>query len=310
MNMYPNISLENLSLDQELARRLPRQLAYYHLALPIGIDDDGMTVVMAQPDNIKAHEIIQNAIGQTIIPVRAEADAIRQHLDYVWEVSLTAYWNTIAVQDDPMLGKYAQIFAEVYNSNVVDIEELPNGASSLHIQRLVTEIDLSYSTLLVQDHWQPIQHILQIVRLHSPDEKLLELLMPLSKHQDASLTLLVPKKVEWRVVHQLDKATNKMVESRVMTQVPSTNDDIIQLLDTQSKEGQLLLALRQKVEFAHVKAYVSLQQEEAVASILQFLKKHPHTLVAMAADAYGEYVHMVRRSLVHSEMLALLILKP
>jgi hypothetical protein len=59
--MYPNVSLDDFPLDEALARRLSRQLAYYHLALPIGIDDEGITIAMAQPDNVKAREIIQSA---------------------------------------------------------------------------------------------------------------------------------------------------------------------------------------------------------------------------------------------------------
>jgi hypothetical protein len=57
--MYPLLALADISIDPELARRLPRRLAYYHLALPIAQDEDDITLAMAYPENRRVVDVFR-----------------------------------------------------------------------------------------------------------------------------------------------------------------------------------------------------------------------------------------------------------
>src|SRR5829696_4660784 len=83
--MYPFLSLADVHLDSDIAQRLPRRLAYYHLALPIAQDADGITVAMAHPEYPKVIFVLEAALGARVIPVRSFAETIRQRLDDVWQ---------------------------------------------------------------------------------------------------------------------------------------------------------------------------------------------------------------------------------
>src|SRR5215475_11955268 len=81
---YPFLSLKWVTVDPSVARRLPRRLAYYYLALPIAHDDDDITVVMAYPDNPNVVTVLQSSLGAHIVPVRGSALEIKSTLDLMW----------------------------------------------------------------------------------------------------------------------------------------------------------------------------------------------------------------------------------
>ena len=83
--MIPFLSLETLDLDSQLARQLSRRLAYYHLALPIAQDADGITLAMAHPEDRQVVEVLATALNAPVIPVQSTAATIRQRLDEVWQ---------------------------------------------------------------------------------------------------------------------------------------------------------------------------------------------------------------------------------
>jgi hypothetical protein len=83
--VYPLLSLSQISIDPELARRLSRRFAYYHLVLPIAQDEDKITVAMAHPDNQRVVEVISATMGTAITPVRSRPDDIRRLLDAIWD---------------------------------------------------------------------------------------------------------------------------------------------------------------------------------------------------------------------------------
>ncbi len=84
--MFPFLSLDDIDLDLEIARHLPRRLAYYHLALPIAQDGEGITVAMVHPENQKVVSVLASALDAKIIPVRSFGETIRLQVDRVCQV--------------------------------------------------------------------------------------------------------------------------------------------------------------------------------------------------------------------------------
>src|SRR4051794_35746350 len=81
---YPYLSLNRVTVDPDLARRLPRRLAYYHLALPLAEDADELTVVMAHPENQAVVTMLEMLLSAKIVPVLGAAGEIKGALDGVW----------------------------------------------------------------------------------------------------------------------------------------------------------------------------------------------------------------------------------
>jgi hypothetical protein len=101
--MYPYLSLAEVELDIQLGRSLPRHLAYYHLALPVAEDENGVTVALAQPDNRTARQVIESALGHVIVPVQSQDDDIRSALDRIWEGVDSSHGGVWAWTDDASL---------------------------------------------------------------------------------------------------------------------------------------------------------------------------------------------------------------
>ncbi len=284
--MYPNVSLDDFPLDEALARRLSRQLAYYHLALPIGIDDEGITIAMAQPDNVKAREIIQSALGKPVIPVRSEAEHIRRLLDTIWHPIQELPWLQItAPSDDPVVNHYARQFADIFGSHIVDGSG-EVAENTLFIRRFSETLSpkLFSSTLLVNRIAQPIARILHLVRLHTPDQVVVASLVPLAKAH-ASEVVLLPD-----------------------TGVVSGN--LAYLTDRKTPQGQHLEKIRQQLDQAGVPGQLRLRQGAFIEIIRAEVANRAYDLVAVAADAYGEIAEGLTDVIRPYQIPAVLVIKP
>jgi hypothetical protein len=284
--MYPSISLDDFVLDEKLVRRLSRQLAYYHLALPIGSDEEGITVAMAQPDNVKARQIVQNALGEPIILTRGQAEQIRRCLDRVWQTSLSVPWSHIAVaSDDPLLESYARHFVEVFGSLRVE-NGGPPPANTLLIRPLTdsASISLASSTLLVDRFINPVQRILHLVRLHSPDRVVAASLIPLAAAHSARITLLPDTSL-----------------------IPY---NLAGLMNATTGPGQHLEMLRQQFWLHNVPGDVRLKQGSYLEAIHAELGSKSYDLVAVAADADGEMVAMLTDAIRPYQVPAMMVIRP
>lgn len=284
--MYPFVSLQDFSLNEQLARRLPRQLAYYHLALPIGTDDEGITVAMAQPDNVKAHEIIQKALAQSIIIVKSTDEQIRRCLDTVWEVSHHPPWSQITIsQHDDVVDYYAKQLAEIYTIPIVPYHDgiTENSLLICHFSELPSW-NLSSSVLLVNRIADPIIQILHLVRLHTPDESVFAHLLPLIQKNNIQATLL--------------------------PDTASVSHNLAYLLDSTSPQGQHLERLKRQLDGAGVRGILRLRQYSLTEALPIELKAQSYDLVAVAADAYGEMVQTLIEVVKPYNIPAMMIIKP
>lgn len=78
------LTLDDLTADPALVRRLPPDLAWRCHALPLAEDNGRVTVVMADPDDIEAREAVVAALGPRVCVVKGSALAIDAQLTEIW----------------------------------------------------------------------------------------------------------------------------------------------------------------------------------------------------------------------------------
>lgn len=79
-----HLSLNDVSVNLRLARRLPPALACRYHALPVAEDSDRITVAMADPDDALAQEAIAAALGTACCVVQGDPATIDALLAEVW----------------------------------------------------------------------------------------------------------------------------------------------------------------------------------------------------------------------------------
>jgi len=78
------LTLDELTADPNLARRLPPDLAWRYHALPLAEDNGRVTVAMADPHNAKAREAVVAALGPKSCVVKGSALTIDARLAEIW----------------------------------------------------------------------------------------------------------------------------------------------------------------------------------------------------------------------------------
>ena len=78
------LTLDELTADPVLARRLPSELAWRFHALPLAEDNGRVTVAMADPDDAEAREAVVAVLGPRSCVVRGSPLAIDARLTEIW----------------------------------------------------------------------------------------------------------------------------------------------------------------------------------------------------------------------------------
>lgn len=308
--MYPFLSLADVHLDSDLARRLPRRLAYYHLALPIAQDADGITVAMAHPEYPKVILVLEAALGARIIPVRSFAETIRQQLDDIWQREAQAlpadsfdglrvvHWARSEValqQSEPYVRHFlGALERETQTRTSITSEYGASLAPDLIIAAVGDAappdgLFHSPASLLVLQNASALpRRILHVLRGHIPDYRVLDWLVPLSRKRAAQVTLLIG----------VDGASRKPPVS-----------DLSTILLTQDGRNRHISECRQRLSEAQVAGSLKLRQGELLTAVRDELAERPYDLVAIAAEAYGDFAQQVGE-LVRVSVPAFLVIKP
>lgn len=315
--MYPYVSLREITIDPELARRLPRRLAYYHLAIPIAEDDEYITVALAFSDNKWIISVLKQVLKAQVIPVRADETEIKHALDQVWQQTdsvdnvpspaahvvgwgetdstvpwletftdqvATAYQATSTVLSDP--AHHPQ------NKDTDADTDLIITAQSSQLKALLTPQFPSVLLLRPDSQAPRIHKMLCVLRGHSPDRSVLRWIIPLAKHYGAEVHLLA--------------GVPETILGQGMTQYAN-------LLNKNTPSGAHLLACRQMLRLAQINGRVHIRQGMLEASIAEAVEEGGYDLIGMAVEAYGEFVSLAvdtlqTRSPNHHS--ALLLVKP
>lgn len=291
--MYPYLPLSEIDLDPELARRLPRHLAYYHLALPVAEDENEITVALAQPDNRAARQVIESALDTTIVPVRSSDADIRAVLDRIWAGADTAHGGVLAWAEDAAAREALSTYIErtistaypelpVQISTATDADTLVEAARASHASLIVAHttdaatrrallLNAPAAIWLTRDITSPPHQLLAVLRLNTPDRQLLDWLPPLSRITDAETVVLA-------AAEQAATASGSPLFSRISS-----------LLNTNDPRGAHIAELRHVFGDLGVNGRLRIREGTLGTALLDEAEHSPYDLLLMAAEASGGF---------------------
>ncbi len=291
--MYAYLPLSEIDLDAELARRLPRHLAYFHLALPVAEDENGLTVALAQPDNRAVRQVIETALGHPIVPVRSTDSEIRAALDRIWHDVDTARGGILAWAEDPGQRAALAAFTErsvrspfphlsVQMSEAASPAELVESAraarSALVISHAATPetrrallLTAPSAIWLTRDLEAIPAPRLAVLRLNTPDHQLLDWLPSIARSQLGETVVLA-------AAEQAATASGSPLFSRLTA-----------LLSPDDPRGAHIAELRHALTDLGVQGRLKVREGTLGEVILAETADSPYGLLLMAAEASGGF---------------------
>lgn len=286
------LSFDHLSIDPDVARRLPRGLAQYYLALPIGMDDGTVTVAMVHPTDRAAISLLESVLKLPVVPVQGSAPAIREALSRIWHSqeggpSQVLYWghpsnaSSLALRAASALGAgithleahEAELETALTAAREGDytllVVEQPEGSS---LSRLAREATIP--VLALGGNQTALRRILLVLRGHAPDERTLDWLIPVAQSAGASITLLV--------------VTPPLGLYRAPEQRPP--EGLATFLDAETESGEHLFSCARRLSEADVVGSMKLREGSPRQQIAAEVAESSYDLIAITAEAYGEFV--------------------
>ena len=302
MNTIPFVSLKHIDIDPELVRQLPRKLAYYHLALPLAMDNEQITVAVAHLGNPLTLQMLSRVLGAEIVPVHAPATEIKTVLDKVWRgikppQANILTWGTTD-EHSRLAGQTAARTQTVFKAGVQEL----HGADIDPILLLTQQDDYMLtvvsaptpeplfpfvrhagtSVLLLVGEVKPEQsmtfkRVLLSLRGHSPDLSALDMVIPLAKHQHADMTVLA-------VTGAPDAD---------QTPLNRFNHSLAALLDPEQEPAQHLAECTERLVNAGISGYLKLCQGDPIDQIVSEYSNGQYDLLVITSEAYGDFVQQV-----------------
>jgi hypothetical protein len=288
MPAYLTLDLDQIVVDETLARRLPPGLAAYYLALPIGSEDGRVSMAMVHPENDAALVLLGALLAAPIVPVRATEAAIRQALARLTSTASTGQPRVLvwAAQPEQLHAarEIATLFARASNAAVttlataaLNLREVTTiareGAYDLAIIATPAEASplqlwAEVETPLILLGAQPValRRILVVLRGYSADCHALEWLAPLLQPETA-VTLL-----------PLSPPATEGTQAGLSLRGPQH----VHLEECLQHE-----ALRD------VSVSVSFRQGPATEQVVAEARRGAYDLVVIAAEGYGHFVASV-----------------
>jgi hypothetical protein len=292
---YPQLSLPNMPIDLPVARQLPRGLADYYAALPIGEDRGRLTVAMAQPGDPKSNGVLRNLLGSGIVPVQAGAPDIRAAICRVWQNESAAGAQVLCCGAIPPL---AQLFAESLSADLVTLEASVDAlavagrgnyrltvtapGSPAHMARWVLAVP--GALLFAADEPHEVRRILVVLRGHAPDQQALEVVLPLARHCRASITLLA-----------IDECGS---------------GGLTRWLAPHGATRSHLHACAQRLCQVGISGSLRLREGDPAAQVAAEVAGGDYDLLAVAAEAHGVAINHILAATLPNHQVPVLVLKP
>jgi nucleotide-binding universal stress UspA family protein len=317
---YPYLSLSRVTIDSDLARRLPRRLAYYHLALPLAEDADELTVVMAHPENQAVVTMLEMLLSARIVPVLGTASEIKAALDGIWRhepdtsVLRIVSWGSTPEQADlarlaaEQLALPLSVQVTTLDGSQCDLDTVLtvaregqysliviNGPTGDPLTRFLREAPTS--VLILQAVLPQLDHILVALRGHSPDTSALNWAIPMAKPRAAAVTLLA-------VTSPAQRSPVREIRTR---------HSLATLLDSSSGPGEHIAACTRRLNDTGIQGRLRLCQGAPEPQIAHQFISETYNLLIIAAEAHGDFVQQVLRCIQQeapSHDKAVLIVKP
>ncbi|RPJ03052.1 MAG: hypothetical protein EHM39_00385 [Chloroflexi bacterium] len=300
MSDFPYLSLSRISIDPALARTLPRRLAYYYQALPLARDDNELTLVMAHPENQAAVAVLQAVLGEHIVPVQGAGDEIKATLGTIWAgekdlgTSRVLAWGA-SPEHAAQVATVADLVARAFSAQVTFLDASQSSLETVLTvaregQYSLTVIDApqgellsrvlrlsSTPVLLVRGTLLNLRRILLVLRGHSPDDSVLDWIIPLAQMGQATVTLLT-------------------VTPPTVRGLPSKSGMTAGLgsfLSPEQETNQHVMACGQRLTAAGIQGQLKLRQGELEHEIAGEVGQGCYDLVTIAAEAHGDFVQRV-----------------
>jgi nucleotide-binding universal stress UspA family protein len=219
-----HLSLDSLTVNPGLARRLPLALARRYHALPVARDNGHITVAMANPDDSEGRRAIVAALGTTCYMVRGDQAAIDALVAEIWQEeahhSLRLLVCTQASPSGDEVKAYAQAIGNLLSAHVDHLDTsttagaaldalvggvertgydlaILGGANESLIERLLWgSIDrratkkVPFSLLVARQPRWPLRRMLLLIRGEGADEVAVDWVVRLARPSGASVTVL------------------------------------------------------------------------------------------------------------------------
>jgi hypothetical protein len=295
---FPYLSLRDVEVDVELARKLPRRLAYYHLALPLAEDGDQISVVMAHPDNQTVQTMLEMLLGTRIVPVLGSSTEIKIALDRIWAqqpdlvVPRILSWGTTPEQA-ALAKSAAEMLAGPLSAETTSLDSSQGNLDNVLLlaregQYSLIVIDTPDNVapllrkaptpvLLLRGKLPTLRRILVVLRGHSPDESVLNWVEPLAKANAALVTLLAVS---------VPPIASPLRELR-------TRHSLARLLEPESGTGAHIASCTNRLSEAGVEGSLKLCQGMLTDEIALEFVREKYGLLVIAAEAYGDFVQQM-----------------
>lgn len=291
--MYPFIDISSIELNLKLARRLPRRIAYYHLAIPVGEDSDGITVALAHPDHPRVIDLLQTYFNKKLIPLCAAPDSIGTRLDIIWqdiEYRHTNRFLCLSIQKiiPDILHSFGQNLQVEFSSQIPTMPEQYDLIVAIDpdLSTAAALFRLPCSILVLQNLNQIPETMLQIMRGYMPDRYIMNWLIPLAQCYGTPVNLLT--------------CTDKKPRSALRSSTA-------ELLSASTDQRHHLQYCRSLLANAGIEGQVIIRQGTLKNTVMVELKEHPYSLIAIAAEAHGDFAYQIWEQ---TRLPAFLVSKP
>lgn len=213
------LSLDQLTPNPKLARRLPAELAWRFHALPLAEDHGTITVAMANPDDDAAREAVLAALGPSACVVQGDLATIDALLGEIWGTDTEIVNLAVCAGEEPGRAKvegYATYLGELLGAPVSLVPNWegmtawlrqagcgqrrllltePNRPllSSLLLGAAEEELCQSNSpiaVLVVKEPRWPIRCMLLVIGGERREQIVVDWVLPLARRSQATITVL------------------------------------------------------------------------------------------------------------------------
>lgn len=289
MACFPELDLNLVKPDPELARRVPYDLAMYYLALPLAQENGSVSVAMAHPENAAARATLHDLLRAEIVPLRGQSDTIRTAIKQVHQAKSPASARILTWSGSPdlapvvrqtaaMVGNCLPTAVPVFDAGQATLATVLSAAGAAHptltiiapppgqpVDALLR--DANAPLVLIRGPFRTPRQVLVVVRGFASDDILLELAAPVLRKLAARVVLLPLYDESARALDQF--------------------------LCVDGPARQHLEGLLQRLEDEHITAALRVRSGNPVSQVVTELRQGDYDLLVIAAEASGQFVARV-----------------
>jgi type IV pilus assembly protein PilB len=158
----PSVTLASVTVDSEVVRLVPVEVAKRYDVLPIKRDADSLTLAMADPVNVHAIDHVTFITGLRVIPVVAAQGAIREAIDRCYEGQPSAPMaDALNALADNLSD--VEVVEDGENAPKIDVFELKESADEAPVVKLVNIVLVDAIQRGASDiHFEPYEKVFRV----------------------------------------------------------------------------------------------------------------------------------------------------